>query len=179
MLRQIIATGCVAVFFAGPTFAGEATVTINKISSDGIGAAIGTIILKDGHHGLKVTPNLHDLPAGNHAFHMHENPDCGPGMKTGKKVAGLKAGGHYNPTGVGHGHGHGKKHGHGHGMMPHGDLPDITAGTDGRATKAVMSDKLKLAEVRGRSIMVHRYGTNDPGKPKGGGPRYACGVIPK
>ena len=102
MLRQIIATGCVAVFFAGPAFAGEATVTINKISSDGIGAAIGTIILKDGHHGLKVTPDLHDLP-------------------------------------------------------------DITAGTDGR----------------GRSIMVHRYGTNDPGKPKGGGPRYACDVIPK
>ena len=56
MLRQIIATGCVAVFFAGPAFAGEATVTINKISSDGIGAAIGTIILKDGHHGLKVSP---------------------------------------------------------------------------------------------------------------------------
>ena len=27
--------------------------------------------------------------------------------------------------------------------------------------------------------MVHRYDTNDPGKPKGGGPRYACDVIPK
>ena len=62
MLRQIIATGCVAVFFAGPAFAGEATVTINKISSDGIGAAIGTVILKDGHHNLKFTPELHDLP---------------------------------------------------------------------------------------------------------------------
>ncbi len=98
-------------------------------------------------------------------------------MKNGKKVAGLKAGGHYNPTSVGHEHGHGKKHGHA--MLPHGDLPDITAGADGRATKAVMSDKLKLAEVRGRSIMVHRYGTNDPGKPKGGGPHYTCGVIPK
>jgi len=44
---------------------------------------------------------------------------------------------------------------------------------------AVMRDKLKLAEVRRRSIMVHRYGTNDHRKPKGGGPRYACGVIPK
>ncbi len=85
MLRQIIATVCVAVLFAGPVFAGEATVTINKISSDGIGAAIGTIDLKDGHHGLTITPDLRDLPFGNHAFHIHENPDCGPGMKTERK----------------------------------------------------------------------------------------------
>ena len=27
--------------------------------------------------------------------------------------------------------------------------------------------------------MVHRYGDNDTGKPKGGDPRYACGVIKK
>ena len=64
-------------------------------------------------------------------------------------------------------------------MVPHGDLPNITAGTNGRATKTVMSDKLKLAELRRRSIMVHRYGTSDPRKPKVGEPRYACGVIPK
>ena len=62
MLRQIIATCCVAVLFAGPAFADEATVTIKKGSSDGTGDAIGTVILKDGHHGLKVTPDLRDLP---------------------------------------------------------------------------------------------------------------------
>ena len=62
MLRQIIATGCIAVLFVGTAFAGEAAVTIKKISSDGAGATIGTIILRDGHHGLKVTPDLRDLP---------------------------------------------------------------------------------------------------------------------
>ena len=92
-------------------------------------------------------------------------------MKHGKKVAGLKGGGHYNRTGVGKGNGHG--------IMPHGELPNITAATDGRAITAAMSDKLKFAAVRGRSIMVQRYSTNDPGKPKSCGPRYACGVIPK
>ena len=65
------------------------------------------------------------------------------------------------------------------GIVPHGDLPDITADAGGTATKAVMLDKLKLAQIQGRSIMVHRYGTNDRGKPKGGGPRFACGVIEK
>ena len=49
------------VHFADPAFAHEVTVTIKKVSSDGTEAAIGTIILKDGHHGLKVTPDLRDL----------------------------------------------------------------------------------------------------------------------
>jgi Cu/Zn superoxide dismutase len=86
-------------------------------------------------------------------------------------VAGLKAGGHYDPTG---GDGHKMSH-----HKPHGDLPDLTAGPDGVATAPVSSDKLTAAAVRGRAIMVHRYGENEPGRPKGGGARLACGVIPK
>ena len=82
------------------------------------------------------------------------------------------------PSGTGHGHEHGHVHG-GHGTVPHGDLPDLTTDAGGTATKAVISDKLKLAQIQGRSITVHRYGTNDRNKPKGGGPRFACGVIEK
>ena len=98
-------------------------------------------------------------------------------------VAGLKASGHYDPSGTGHGHKHGHGyggHGHGgHGTVPHGDLPDFTTDAGGTATKPVISDKLKLAQIQGWSTTVHRYGTNDRGKPKGGGPRFACGVIKK
>ena len=88
-------------------------------------------------------------------------------------VAGLKASGHYDPSGTGH------DHKYGHGKVPHGDLPDFTTDAGGTATKAVMLDKLKLAQIQGRSVMVHHYGTNNPSKPKGGGPRFACGVIEK
>lgn len=160
--------------------AGQVTVPVNTISAEGVGEAIGTITLKDGHHGMMVIPQLRDLPPGNHAFHIHENPDCGPGVKDGKKVAGLRAGGHFDPTGKGHGMKHGG-HGKSHGThsKPHGDLPQLIAAADGTATQSVMSDNLKVAQVRGRAILIHRYGENDPGKPKGGGPRYACGVIPK
>ena len=62
MLRQIIATGCFAILIVGPAFAAEAAITIKKISSDGTGAAHGWIVLKGGHHGLKITPDLRDLP---------------------------------------------------------------------------------------------------------------------
>ena len=168
-----------AVLPFSAAFADETVVPIHKVSSDGIGAAIGTITLKDGHHGLIVAPDLRDQPPGNHAFHIHENPNCGPGEKDGKMVAGLLAGGHYDPAGKGHGMKHG---GHGKAMMhdkPQGDLPQLVAAADGTATEPVTNDKLKVAQIRGRAIMVHRYGENDPGKPKGGGSRYACGVIPK
>ena len=161
------------VFPFSAAFADETVVPIHKVSSDGIGAAIGTITLKDGNHGLIVAPGLRDLPPGNHAFHIHENPNCGPGEKDGKMVAGLLAGGHYDPAGKGHG----MKHG-GH-DKPHGNLPQLVAAADGTATEPVPNDKLKVAQIRGCAIIVHRYGENYPGKPKGGGSRYACGVISK
>ena len=166
------------------SLAGELSVTVNKISAEGIGAAIGTITLKDGAHGLTLIPDLRDLPPGNHAFHIHENANCGPGIKDGRKVAGLQAGGHYDPMAKGHGmkHGGDMKHGsmkHGGPGKPHGDLPELTAAADGTATTPVMTRKLNVEQVRGRAIMIHRYGDNEPGKPKGGGPRYACGVIAK
>ena len=88
-------------------------------------------------------------------------------------VAGLKASGHYDPSGTGHS----QKHGHGHGG--HGTVPDVATDAGGTATKAVISDKLKLAQIWGWSITVHRCGNNDRGKPKGGGPRFACGAIEK
>ena len=181
--RIVSAVAAVALPLSA-VFAEEAVVPVHKISPDGIGAAIGTITLKDSHHGLIVAPDLRDLPPGNHAFHIHENPNCGPGVKDGKKVVALLAGGHYDPAGKGHGMKHGEKQKHGgHGKAmhakPHGDLPQLVAAADGTATDPVTTDKLKVAQIRGRAIMVHRYGEDDPGKPKGGGPRYACGVIPK
>ena len=104
---------------------------------------------------MSVAPNLHSLPPGKHAFHIHKNPDYGPSLKDGKMVAGLKASGHDDPSGTEHSHKHDHGHG-GHGTVPQGDLPDFTTDAGGTATKAVISDKLKLAQIQGRSIKVHR-----------------------
>jgi Cu-Zn family superoxide dismutase len=157
---------------AGSTIghADEVVVRMNLISAQGIGAAIGTIVVKDAHHGVTITPNLRSLPPGKHAFHIHQNPDCRPGMEDGKMVAGLKAGAHFDPTGEGHKSGH---------HRPHGDLPELTAAPDGTSTTPVISDTLSVAALRGRSIMIHRYGEAEAGKPKGGGQRLGCGVIPR
>jgi len=140
---------------------GEATATVHKISAEGVGQAIGTITVKDGGHGVMVIPDLTGLSPGPHAFHIHQNGDCGPGEKDGKMVAGLMAGAHYGQGS--HDGSHGK---------PKGDLPELTVAEDGTATKPVMSHHLHAAEMAGRSIMVHAASEAD-----GGGARVACGVF--
>ena len=72
-------------------------VPMNLITETGVDKPIGQIIISESKYGLVFTPALSDLPAGMHGFHVHENPSCEPGEKDGKIVAGLAAGGHYDP----------------------------------------------------------------------------------
>ncbi len=94
-------------------------------------------------------------------------------MNQGKLAAGFAAGGHYDPA-------HTKKHlgplstaGH------RGDLPVLVVDR-GDATPPVNAPHLTVAEIRGRSIMIHAGGDNYSDIPLplgGGGARIDCGVI--
>jgi superoxide dismutase, Cu-Zn family len=159
----------------GIAAAATATATINSISATGIGEALGTVTFTDGAEGLRISPKLSGLPPGPHGFHIHEKGDCGPGVNEGKPAAGFAAGGHYDPA-------HTKKHlgpvstgGH------RGDLPILMVDNKGdAATEALTASHLTVAEIRGRSIMIHAGGDNYSDTPKplgGGGARIACGVI--
>lgn len=71
-LRQIIATGSLFSVIAGSgAIVGEQNVQAHKFSVEGSGGSVGNITLKDSHHGMSDTPNLHSLPPGKHAFHIH------------------------------------------------------------------------------------------------------------
>lgn len=142
---------------------GALIVPIHRISAEGVGKQLGIIALKDEGGSLMVMPKLHSLSPGRHGFHIHENGDCGPGVKDGKMIAGLSAGSHY---------GHMSKGGH-HGK-PAGDLPELVADANGAATTAVISPHLKTQEIAGRSIMIHAES-----EAAGSGARVACGVIPE
>lgn len=149
------------------------TVTMNSIDNNGIGASIGTVSLADTSSGLLITPNLRGLTPGDHGFHIHEKPNCAPADKDGAMVAGLAAGGHYDPSGS-------KAHAGPQGSGHLGDLPALKVAADGRAAQAVTAPRLKLADVRGRSLMVHAGGDNYADQPQplgGGGGRVACGII--
>jgi len=170
LLMAIVGAGLLA---AVPVFAADLVVTMNLVNEQGVGNSIGTITIAEGPAGLVFTPKLTGLAPGLHGFHVHEKPDCAPGVKDGKPVPALAAGGHYDPAGTGKHEGHA---GQGH----LGDLPAFTVEADGTASAAVTAPRLKMADVKGRSIMIHAGGDNYSDQPAllgGGGARVACGVI--
>lgn len=152
----------------------ETVVPMNLVDENGVGAPVGSVTITESPYGLVFTPQLTRLPPGLHGFHVHEKASCAPGEKDGKKVAALGAGGHYDPAGSGK---HGLPWGDGH----LGDLPALYVAADGSATYPVLAPRLKAADVKGRSLMVHIGGDNHADHPMplgGGGARFACGVIP-
>lgn len=151
----------------------ELHVTMNVLSDSGVGASAGTVTISETPYGVVFTPSLAGLPSGLHGFHVHENGSCNAGQKDGKVVAGLAAGGHYDPAGSKH---HGLPWGDGH----LGDLPALYVDATGAATNPVLAPRLKMADLKGRALMVHVGGDNHSDHPAalgGGGARLVCGVI--
>ncbi|MGL4666437.1 MAG: superoxide dismutase [Cu-Zn] SodC [Saezia sp.] len=170
--KTVVLTGFVLTSACAFAQAGN-VVNVNFVDENGVGQAIGTVTLTDSEYGLVLTPDLKGLPAGNHGFHIHANPSCGPDGADNKKGPALAAGGHFDPDNTGK---HGTPWGGGH----KGDLPALYVGADGVANYPVLAPRLKVADVMNRSIMVHVGGENHADQPAllgGGGPRMACGVI--
>lgn len=159
---------------AGGAQAADLLVPMAAIAADGTQLSIGTIKLRDTTHGLVLTPDLSGLTPGLHGFHVHAGSDCGPGLKDGQMAAGMAAGGHFDPAGSG---AHQGPYGAGH----LGDLPALYANPDGRAVHPVLAPRVKIADIRGRALMIHAGGDNYADQPQalgGGGARVACGLIP-
>ena len=172
LFAAIVAAGF-GLAFAATGHAATKTVAVNAIDATGVKAAIGTIKFRDSRQGLVVEPALKGLPAGLHGFHIHENANCGPGTQNNQAVAGLAAGGHYDPAGT-------KKHEGPHDEGHLGDMPALWVDADGSATLPVLAKRLKTKNIGGRAVIVHAGGDNYADAPAalgGGGARIACGVI--
>ena len=172
MLKTLLVLMCM-LSLSGFVFAEDIVIKVNLVDEHGIGKDIGTVAASDSKYGLILTPQLNDLPPGLHGFHVHEKPDCSHAMKDGKAVPALAAGGHYDPAGTGK---HEGPYGNGH----LGDLPALYVASDGKATLPVLAPRLKVADIKGRSLMIHAGGDNYSDVPAslgGGGARVACGVV--
>jgi Cu-Zn family superoxide dismutase len=62
---------------------------------------------------------------------------------------------------------------------PVGDLPAVHVNEDGSTIYRMLTYRVRLEQLRGHSIMLHKYGEApvDPALPRGGGERMACGII--
>lgn len=107
------------------------------------------------------------MPAGAHAFHVHETGQCMPPFTS--------AGGHFNPDDAGHGINDDDG-------MHAGDMPNIHVPDSGEREQEVLNERLALDDdlfdEENASIVIHRDGDDYATDPAGAaGPRIACGVI--
>lgn len=171
----MIRTAVVAFGLLAPTvaFAASSNVEITAISAEGTGKSLGSVSLSETEAGLTLQVRVAEMADGDHGFHVHEKGNCGPGEKNGKTEAGLAAGPHYDPHAT-------KSHKGPSGGGHDGDLPKLTA-AGGKIDQTVTVKGIKLADIAGRSLMIHEAGDNYSDEPENGGGkgRIACGVIPK
>jgi len=154
-----------------PAFAKTKPLVVPLKTSAGEDA--GTATFSESGKNVVIKLKLKNLPIGDHAVHIHQNPKCEPpDFKT--------AGGHFNPAG--------KQHGTLNPMGHHnGDMPqNITIGSErtGEATFKINYLSLdptasdSLFSNGGTSIMVHEKPDDMKTDPTGNaGNRIACGVI--
>lgn len=162
-----------ALLMVGSSAMASDHLTVNMTHLES-GQPAGTVTITKSPHGAVFTPDLQGLPSGQHGFHVHQVGACGPKQVNGQLVLGGAAGSHYDPTNSGQ---HGLPWTH---TNHRGDLPALYVDANGEANSPVLAPRLTLAELQGRSLMIHLHGDNYSDVPKplgGGGARIACGVI--
>ena len=155
-----------------PALAAEQQVWIQKIGGEKSGEVLGSVMARDSSDGLVISPSISGLSAGAYGFHLHENGSCESGLKDGVQVAGLAAGGHWDPDNTGS---HQGPFGDGH----RGDLSRLVIDADGTSTTAVVAPRLRVDDLKGRALIVHAGGDTYSDEPPlgGGGARVGCGVA--
>lgn len=139
-------------------------VTVKLYSTDIKHQEIGQVNFKESRFGVLIYPKLSSLPPGLHGFHLHEHPSC--------EEHAMKAGGHFDPAKT---NTHLGPYGNGH----LGDLPALYVNEQGIANTPLLAPRLKIEQLKGLTLMIHKGGDNYSDNPPlgGGGERIACGLI--
>ena len=127
---------------------------------------VGTATFTQTSDGVTIEAEVMGMQpvAGDHGVHIHEMGVCEPPFTS--------AGGHWNPTNVGHGADNG----------PHrGDLPNMAFYANGGGTYMANSDQFTLAQLfdaDGSAFIIHAGPDDYMTDPSGNsGDRIICGVI--
>lgn len=171
-MKTIARFVCLVVMAGGVTVAQARNAAASKPVTveikDAQGQSVGTAVLSEAPHGVKIKLDVKGLPAGEHSLHIHQNAKCeAPDFKS--------AGPHFNGAS-----GHSD-----HAGMPMGDIPDFSLiiGADGTGHATVVApnvsmgtDERSVFSNGGTAIVIHAVaGGTDSAAP----PRIACGIISK
>jgi Cu-Zn family superoxide dismutase len=162
----LTASVCAAFLMSGAPLAHAASATLKNPE----GAEVGTVTLTEVPSGVLLDVSLHDLPAGVHAFHIHQTGSCSPDFGA--------SGGHFA--------GGDKQHGLKVDGGPHaGDMPNIHVPESGALEIEVLNTAITfhdgagaLFDDDGSAIVIHDHADDYQSQPTGdAGGRIACGVI--
>src|SRR5713101_965681 len=164
LCAMVLAGGIAAVQARSAASSKPVTVEIK----DAQGQNVGTAVLTEAPHGMKIKLDVKGLPPGEHSLHIHQNAKCeAPDFKS--------AGPHFNGAS-----GHADHMG-----MPAGDIPDFSliVAADGTGHATVVAPNVTLGTDEhsvfsngGTAIVIHAVAG---GTSSAAPPRIACGVISK
>lgn len=130
----------------------------------------GMVYFQQFKEGVEVLAKVHNLPPFSRdstiispfGFHLHDGNSCEIG--TTEEPFPL-SGGHYNP----------KNHPHGNHS---GDFPVLMPLSNGTAILKFVTDKFTIADILGKTIVVHQSPDDFRTEPSGNsGKKIACGII--
>lgn len=141
----------------------------------GVSMAAGSVTFTQSGGTVTIQVSVNKTTPGDHGLHIHMNGSCAdtPMMGDAALVPAGGAGGHWNPKNMNHGHlgGDGGAH-------HAGDLGNITVAAGGTGTKTVTTTEWRVADVVGRSVILHAGADDLVTNPTGNaGGRVACGVV--
>ncbi|HEY2007995.1 MAG TPA: superoxide dismutase family protein [Rhizomicrobium sp.] len=169
---RFIAAAFALLAVAGPATAAQKAHAVARLKSLD-GKPVGMVDFAAVNRGVLITFDLHDLPPGPHAIHLHTSGNCD--AKTGFTAAGPIL------TLI-----PGKQHGYlAEGGPEAGDLPNQFAGADGRLHASVISTgfglgngKRSIFDRDGVALIVDARADDYRTQPLGNaGDRIACGVV--